>query len=116
MIILPRCLVSVLFSPAINYVMSHYNKHKATLPPHVKAKLEAGDIHVHTHEFGDYMLKKDFAEDSLKYEINLEDVLEIYCPVRSVLLTAQSGSVGSQLCLAELFTVSTICRWTLISH
>ena len=50
----------------------------------MKAKLEAGDIHVHTHEFGDYMLKKDFAEDSLQYEINLDDVLDIYCPVRSV--------------------------------
>ena len=89
----------MLFSPAINYVMSHYNKHKATLPPHVKAKLEAGDIHVHTHEFGDYMLKKDFAEDSLKYEINLEDVLEIYCPVRSVLLTTvRAGWISALSC------------------
>ena len=82
----------MLFSPAINYVMSHYNKHKATLPPHVKAKLEAGDIHVHTHEFGDYMLKKDFAEDSLKYEIDLDDTLDIYCPVR--LVTIMQVRVG----------------------
>ena len=98
--------------------MSHYNKHKATLPPHVKAKLEAGDIHVHTHEFGDYMLKKDFAEDSLKYEINLEEVLDINCPVRSVLIAMllSSDSRLDKLCLAELFTVSTICRWTPISH
>ena len=80
---------SVLFSPAINYVMSHYNRHKATLPADVRARLEGGDIHVHTHEFGDYMLKKDFAEDSLKYEINLEEVLDIFCPVRSVLIRPQ---------------------------
>ena len=73
---------SVLFSPAINYVMSHYNRHKATLPADVRARLEGGDIHVHTHEFGDYMLKKDFAEDSLKYEIDLEKELDIRCPVR----------------------------------
>jgi len=74
----------VLFSPAINYVMSHYNRHKATLPPDVKARLEAGDIHVHTHEFGDYMLKKDFAEDSLQYEIDLKKDLDIRCPVRII--------------------------------
>ena len=71
--------------------MAHYNKHKAMLPPDVKARLEAGDIHVHTHEFGDYMLKKDFAEDSLKYEIDLEKGLDIRCPVRSDLLNIVVG-------------------------
>ena len=86
-------LESVLFSPAINYVMSHYNRHKATLPPDVKARLEAGDIHVHTHEFGDYMLKKDFAEDSLQYEIDLKKDLDIRCPVRLVSPPSSSSSV-----------------------
>ena len=38
------------------------------------ARLEAGDIHVHTHEFGDALLKKDFAENSRQYELDLEQV------------------------------------------
>jgi len=74
----------VLFSPALNYVWPYYNKHKATLPPSVAARLEAGDIHVHTHEFGNALLKKDFAEDSRKYELDLDQQLDISCPVRII--------------------------------
>lgn len=74
----------VLFSPALNYVWPYYHRHKSTLPPSVKERLEAGDPHVHTHEFGDALLKKDFAADSLKYEINLEKEVEISCPVRII--------------------------------
>ena len=47
-------------------------------------RLEAGDIHVHTHEFGNALLKKDFAEDSRKYELALDKELEIECPVRII--------------------------------
>ena len=42
------------------------------------ARLEAGDIHVHTHEFGDALLKKDFAENSRQYELDLEQVNIFY--------------------------------------
>ena len=55
----------------------YYTRHVAMLPPSVAARLEAGDIHVHTHEFGDALLKKDFAEDSRKYEIDLELDIDI---------------------------------------
>jgi len=74
----------VLFSPALNYVWPYYNRHKETLPPAVAARLEAGDIHVHTHEFGDALLKKDFAENSRQYELDLEQNLSISCPVRII--------------------------------
>ena len=40
----------MLFSPALNYVWPYYHRHKARLPPDVRARLETGDIHVHTHE------------------------------------------------------------------
>jgi hypothetical protein len=34
--------------------------------------------------FGDAMLKKDFAEDSRKYEMDLSKPINIDCPVRIV--------------------------------
>jgi len=74
----------VLFSPALNYVLPYYHRHKATLPHGVATRLEAGDIHVHTHEYGDALLKEDFAEDSRKFEIDLEKKLDITCPVRII--------------------------------
>lgn len=74
----------ILFSPAINYVWKYYEKHLDSLPKHVATRLKEGDIHVHTHEFGDALLKKDFAEDSRKHEIDLEQPIKIDCPVRIV--------------------------------
>ena len=76
--------IAVLFSPALNYVWPYYHRHKSTLPPSVAARLEAGDPHVHTHEYGDALLKEDFAADSRKYEIDLEKVVDITCPVRII--------------------------------
>ena len=35
-------------------------------------RLEGGDPHVHTHQYGDALLKQDFAADSRKYELDLE--------------------------------------------
>ena len=62
----------------------YYHRHKATLPPSVAARLEAGDLHVHTHEYGNALLKEGFAEDSRKYEIDMEKDLDITCPVRII--------------------------------
>ena len=62
----------------------YYHRHKSTLPPSVKERLEAGDIHVHTHEFGNALLKEDFAADSRRYEIDLKKELDITCPVRII--------------------------------
>ena len=76
--------LAVLFSPALNYVWPYYHRHKSTLPPSVAARLEAGDPHVHTHQYGDALLKEDFAADSRKYEIDLEAALDITCPVRII--------------------------------
>jgi len=74
----------VLSAPALNYVWPYYHQHKATLPPDVCRRLEDGDPHVVTHEFGDALLKEDFAADSRKYEIDLERNLDITCPVRII--------------------------------
>lgn len=74
----------VLFAPALNYVWPYYHRHKALLPPDACRRLEAGDPHVFTHEYGDAMLKEDFAADSLKYELDLSLSLDITCPVRII--------------------------------
>lgn len=74
----------VLFAPAINYVWPYYCRHKATLPPEVCRRLEAGDPHVHTHQYGDAMLKEDFAADSRQYELDLNKKLDIACPIRII--------------------------------
>jgi len=81
-----RLYALVLFSPALNYVWPYYTRHVANLPAEVRERLEAGDIHVHTHEFGNAMLKKDFAMESRKFEIDLDlkDHLEVSCPVRII--------------------------------
>ena len=65
----------------------------ANLPAEVRERLEAGDIHVHTHEFGNALLKKDFAVESRKYEIDLdkENDIHINCPVR--IITSLSDTV-----------------------
>jgi hypothetical protein len=47
-------------------------------------RLEAGDPHVHTHEYGDAMLKEDFAADS-----------------RYVVLACRGGGVGATRMLAH---------------
>jgi len=74
----------VLFSPAINYVWPYYHRHKDLLPPDACRRLEAGDPHVHTHEYGDALLKEDFAADSRKYELDLDEELDVHCPVRII--------------------------------
>ena len=58
----------VLYAPALNYVFPYYMRHREMLPEEVRKRLDAGDIHVNEHSYGDALLKKDFAEDSRKYE------------------------------------------------
>ena len=58
----------VMFAPALNYVFPYYMRHREMLPEEVRKRLDAGDIHVNEHSYGDALLKKDFAEDSRKYE------------------------------------------------
>lgn len=74
----------VLYAPAVNYVYPYYLRHLESLPKQVRERLDAGDIHVHAHSFGDALLKKDFAEDSLRYEIDLKKPVKIDCPIRII--------------------------------
>jgi len=73
----------VLYAPALNYVWPYYKKHISQLPSSIKDRLDAGFVHNLSHtSYGDAMLKKDFAEDSLQHELDLEKPLEFTCPIR----------------------------------
>ena len=39
-------------------------------------------VHFITFSYGDAMLKKDFAEDSLQHELDLSKPLDFTCPIR----------------------------------
>ena len=79
-----RLVGMVLYAPALNYAYPYYQYHRDQLSEETRNRLDQGDIHVLSHTFGDAMLKKDFAEDSLKYEIDLQREVEIGCPVRII--------------------------------
>jgi esterase/lipase len=85
----------ILFSPAVNYVYKHYVRHMDTLPKQLRDRLEAGSPHMLEHELGNALLKKDFAEDSRRFEINLEEEINIKCPVR-IINSLSDNEIGSE--------------------
>ena len=40
------------------------------------------DVYSQIYSYGDAMLKKDFAEDSLQHELDLSKPLDFTCPIR----------------------------------
>eukprot|EP00096_Caligus_rogercresseyi_P006348 TRINITY_DN22719_c0_g1_i1.p1 TRINITY_DN22719_c0_g1~~TRINITY_DN22719_c0_g1_i1.p1 ORF type:complete len:283 (-),score=88.44 TRINITY_DN22719_c0_g1_i1:180-1028(-) len=75
----------ILLSPAINYVYPYYQRHIKVLPKDVQDRIETGDIHMVDGKYGDALLKRDFAEDSLQHHLSLKkDSISISCPVRII--------------------------------
>lgn len=61
-----------------------------------KQRIESGDPHfIAMQSMGSAMLKKDFANDSRKYEVNLSKPVNIKCPVR-ILHGLKDTEVASQ--------------------
>jgi len=79
-----RLLGLVLEAPALNYVWPYYHRNRALLPPEARRRLDEGDPHVYTHQYGDALLKRDFATDSQRHELDLDQKLNITCPVRII--------------------------------
>ena len=81
----------------MNHIMSYYTEQSQALPEDAKARLDAGDSFFHTHpKFGQAMLKKDFAEDSLKYHIDFDKTIKIPdCPVK-ILTSLDDDLVDSE--------------------
>jgi len=72
----------LLYAPALNYVYPYYQTHLNKLPKDVRQRIENGDNFFMHHTMGSALLKKDFAEDSRKYEVDLSKPVNIKCPVR----------------------------------
>jgi len=72
----------VLWAPAINYAYSYYKKHWELLPKEVQHRLDKGEVHILSHHYGDALLKQDFAQDSLRFQIDVTQPFQLDCPVR----------------------------------
>ena len=81
----------------MNHMMSYYTEQSQELPEDVKAKLDAGGSYFHTHpKFGSALLKKDLAEESLKYHIDFDKTIKIPdCPVK-ILTSLNDDLVNSE--------------------
>ncbi len=86
----------LLYAPALNYVYPYYLKHMSNMSEEAKQRIESGDPHfIAMQSMGSAMLKKDFANDSRKYEVNLSKPVNIKCPVR-ILHGLKDTEVASQ--------------------
>ena len=73
----------LLYAPAINYVYPYFERQLAKLPPNLQQKILDGDQHIMSMQsMGNALMKRDFAEDSRTFEINLKEPLDIVSPVR----------------------------------
>ena len=73
----------LLYAPAINYVYPYFERQLAKLPPNLQQKILDGDQHIMSMQsMGNALMKRDFAEDSRTFEINLKEPLDIVNPVR----------------------------------
>jgi len=72
----------LLYAPALNYVYPYYQTHLSRLPEDVQHRVENGDWLATHHTMGSALMKKDFAEDSREYEVDLSKPVNIKCPVR----------------------------------
>ena len=73
----------LLYAPAINYVYPYFKRHLAKLPQNLQQKILDGDQHfMSMQSMGNALMKRDFAEDSRKFEVNLNEAVDITSPVR----------------------------------
>jgi len=72
----------LLYAPALNYVYPYYQTHLNKLPKDLRQRLENGGAIDHWDALGSALMKKDFAEDSRQYEVDLNKPVNIKCPVR----------------------------------
>jgi len=72
----------LLIAPAVNFLRPFYAEIVRKLPQEVQDKLERGEIHQIEDQYGVKPLKKSFAENSAKFEIDLGQPIDISCPVR----------------------------------
>ena len=68
----------LLYAPALNYVYPYFEKHLAKLPENLRQKILDGDQHfMSMQSMGNALMKRDFAEDSRKFEVDLSQNVSI---------------------------------------
>ena len=86
----------LLYAPALNYVYPYYQRHLGKLPADVRQRIESGDSEfIAMAAMGSALMKKDFAEDSRQFEVDLSQPVDIKCPVR-ILHGLQDHEVSHQ--------------------
>ena len=72
----------ILIAPAVNFMRPFYASIVEQLPEEAKDILDRGEIYQIQDEFGTKPMKKSVAESSAKYELDLQNPIDIECPVR----------------------------------
>jgi len=72
----------MVIAPAVNFLRPFYAEMLKNLPKEAQETLEKGEIYQLKDEYGIKPLKKSFAENSVKFELDLSKSIEIDCPVK----------------------------------
>jgi len=72
----------MVIAPAVNFLRPFYAEMLKNLPKEAQDTLEKGEIFQYQDEYGIKPLKKSFAENSAKFELDLSRPIEIDCPVK----------------------------------
>jgi len=72
----------IVIAPAVNFLRPFYAEMLKNLPKEAQETLEKGEIYQLKDEYGIKPVKKSFAENSVKFELDLSKSIEIDCPVK----------------------------------
>jgi len=72
----------VVIAPAVNFIRPFYADILRKLPQEARDILDRGEIYQIQDEYGIKPLKKSFAENSAKYELDLTQDIKIDCPIK----------------------------------
>ena len=88
----PRVASLLLVAPAVNFLRPHYSQLEASLAPEVVRRLHRGELVELEEHYGVKYLRKDFADNSAQYELDLGRPLAVRVPCR-ILHGVQDDSV-----------------------
>ena len=89
----------IFLGPGFNCLRPGYWYHYNMLPDEVRARVDAGEEHIKIKmRYGGVgILRRDFCENTLAYEIDFSQPLPIHCPVRIIhAVQVTSGSSITQ--------------------
>jgi len=92
----------VVIAPAVNFLRIFYADIVEKLPEDARDTLERGEIYQIQDEYGMKPIKKSFAENSAKFELDLNSPIPITCPVK-ILHSVADDTIPyqSSLCIME---------------